>query len=148
VVPCGWTRVEPVLVALDGSERGFQVHQAACELAERIGAGVYAVTVEPEDGAGRAAGVHNARSVRLQARVQACAAAAPGAAALSLHGAPSLHVRSGDIVTQVMAEVRELDAGILAVGWRWGGPSDRIPVGSVGRRLAHDAPCAVLAVPL
>ncbi|HEX5632465.1 MAG TPA: universal stress protein, partial [Gemmatimonadales bacterium] len=95
VVPCGWTRIEPVLVALDGSERGFQVHQAACELAERIDATVHAVTVEPEDVAGRSAGMHNARSLRLLARVQSCAAAAPGAAALSLHGAPTLHVRTG-----------------------------------------------------
>jgi nucleotide-binding universal stress UspA family protein len=148
VLPCGWTRVAPVLVALDGTDRGFQVHQAACEFAERIRAPLVAVTVEPEEAGVRAAGMPSARSLRVQARVQAFASASPGGAALAVHAAPPVHVRTGDTVSQVVAEALELEAGILAVGWRWGGPSDRIPAGSVGRRLAHEAPCAVLTVPL
>jgi nucleotide-binding universal stress UspA family protein len=146
VLPCHWERLAPILVALDGSERGFQVHHAACELAARMRAPVQSVTVEPPDRDGHAAGP-SARSLRLQARVQALAAGGNGSAALKL-ASPPLHIRAGDVVREVLAEVADVGAGILAVGWRWGGPSDRIPTGSVGRRLALEAPCGVLAIPL
>jgi nucleotide-binding universal stress UspA family protein len=146
VLPCHWQKLLPILVALDGSERGFQVHQAACELAERMRVPVRSVTVDPLDRDGQAAGP-SARSLRLLARVQALAGGGHGSTALKL-ASPPLHIRAGDVVREVLAEVAEVGAGILAVGWRWGGPSDRIPTGSVGRRLALEAPCGVLAIPL
>jgi nucleotide-binding universal stress UspA family protein len=146
VLPCNWEKLSPILVALDGSERGFQVHQSACELAERMRVPVRSVTVEPLARDGQDAGP-SARSLRLLARVQALAGGGNGTAALKL-ASPPLHVRAGDVVKEVLAEVAEVGAGILAVGWRWGGPSDRIPTGSVGRRLALEAPCGVLAIPL
>jgi nucleotide-binding universal stress UspA family protein len=146
VLPCHWEKLSPILVALDGTERGFQVHQAACEFAERMRAPVRSVAVEAPERDGQAAGP-SARSLRLLARVQALAGGGNGSAAVKL-AAPPLHIRAGDVVKEVLAEVAEVGAGILAVGWRWGGPSDRIPAGSVGRRLALEAPCGVLAIPL
>jgi nucleotide-binding universal stress UspA family protein len=145
VLPCGWDRLTPVLVALDGSERGFQVHQAASELARRMDTTVHAVTVDAPEREPHGAGP-SARSLRLLARLHGQAAEA-GSAARQLATAP-VHVRAGDVVREVLAEVLEVGAGMLAVGWRWGGPSDRIPVGSIGRRLALEAPCGVLAIPL
>ena len=144
VLPCNWERLAPVVVALDGSERGFQVHHAASELARRMDVPVQTVTV---DAAERdAASGPSARSLRLLSRLQA-PAGDNGSSALKLSSAP-VHIRAGDVVREVLAEVVEVGAGILAVGWRWGGPSDRIPVGSIGRRLALEAPCGVLAIPL
>lgn len=146
VLPCGWDKLTPIVVALDGSERGFQVHQAASELAERMRVPVHTVTVDAADRDGTAAGP-SGRSLRLLSRVQALAPRNNGAAAFKL-APPTLHIRAGDVVREVLAEVAEVGAGMLAVGWRWGGPSDRIPAGSVGRRLALEAPCGVLAIPL
>jgi nucleotide-binding universal stress UspA family protein len=146
VLPCEWEKLSPIVVALDGSERGFQVHQAASELAERMRVPVHAVTVDAADRDDSAAGP-SGRSLRLLSRVQALAPRNNGAAAFKL-APPALHIRAGDVVREVLAEVAEVGAGMLAVGWRWGGPSDRIPAGSVGRRLALEAPCGVLAIPL
>jgi nucleotide-binding universal stress UspA family protein len=146
LLPCRWEQLSPILVALDGSERGFQVYRAACELAQRMRVPVQSVTVEPLHRDGQDAGP-SARSLGLLARVQALAAGGNGSAALKL-APPPLQIRAGDVVKEVLAEVAQVGAGILAVGWRWGGPSDRIPTGSVGRRLALEAPCGVLAIPL
>jgi nucleotide-binding universal stress UspA family protein len=146
VLPCGWDKLTPLVVALDGSERGFQVHQAASEIAERMQVPVQTVTVDAPDRDGTTSGP-SGRSLRLLSRIQAFAPRNNGAAALKLVP-PALHIRAGDVVREVLAEVAEVGAGILAVGWRWGGPSDRIPTGSVGRRLALEAPCGVLAIPL
>jgi nucleotide-binding universal stress UspA family protein len=146
VLPCDWAQLSPIVVALDGSERGFQVHQAAREMADRMQAPVQTVTVEAPERDGATAGP-SGRSLRLLSRVQALAPRNNGAAAFKL-APPALHIRAGDVVREVLAEVAELGAGMLAVGWRWGGPSDRIPAGSVGRRLALEAPCGVLAIPL
>jgi nucleotide-binding universal stress UspA family protein len=146
VLPCDWDKLEPILVALDGSERGLQVHEVAGQLAERMNAPMRTITVEALDRSGAAVGP-SARSLRLLSRVQALAPRNLGAAAVRI-AAPAMHIRAGDVVREVLAEVAEVGAGMLAVGWRWGGPSDRIPSGSVGRRLALEAPCGVLAIPL
>ena len=146
VLPCAWERLEPIVVALDGSERGLQVHHAAGELARRMHVPVQTVTVEPAEREGAVPSGPTARSLRLLSRLQA-APAGNGTAAFKLAPAP-MHIRAGDVVREVLTEVAEVGAGILAVGWRWGGPSDRIPIGSVGRRLALEAPCGVLAIPL
>jgi len=146
VLPCQWERLDPIVVALDGSERGFQVHEAASEIAGRMQVPIQTVTVEPAERDAAVAGP-SGRSLRLLTRVQALAGRNHGAAALRL-APPTLHIRAGDVVRELLAEVAEVGAGMLAVGWRWGGPSDRIPSGSVGRRLALEAPCGVLAVPL
>lgn len=147
VLPATVGTIAPILAALDGTERGLQVHERARDIAERLGEPLRAVTVEPPElGAAPAtpAGLPSARSLRLQSQLLAHGRGESSVALVT----PTVHVRTGDPVTEVLAEVREHGVGMLVVGWRWGGPSDRVPVGSVGRRLALEAPCAVLAVPI
>ncbi len=52
------------------------------------------------------------------------------------------------ICQDVLEELRETGADLLAIGVRRGGPPGVLELGSVGRHLAHVAPCAVLTIPL
>ena len=54
----------------------------------------------------------------------------------------------GFCVTQILAAVSERRPDVLVIGCHRGGPPGIIDAGSVSRRLAHTAPCAVLTVPL
>ncbi|HEX7338289.1 MAG TPA: universal stress protein [Gemmatimonadales bacterium] len=147
--PCLFVPPRPVelrnlLVALDGSDRGMTVLHAACGFARDIGAGLQVVTVER--GAANepwhlAAALPVARSSALQARVLAVAQREriPGLA---------VSIQRGDITEAVLAQVRETGADGLAIGYHRGGPPGVIEAGSTARRLAHEAPCAVLTIPL
>jgi nucleotide-binding universal stress UspA family protein len=136
----------PMLAALDGTERGLQVHERALALADRLAVPLAEVTVQPL-AYGGATAPPSERASRLLSRVRTPARHAEVGLSVALQS-PPLHVRTGDPVAEVLAEVSERGIGMLVVGWRWGGPSDRVPVGSVGRRLALEAPCAVLTVPI
>ncbi len=57
-------------------------------------------------------------------------------------------VRHGDVMTEVLREREALQADVLAIGLRPGGPPPPIPPGSLARRFVNDAPCMVLTVPL
>jgi nucleotide-binding universal stress UspA family protein len=60
----------------------------------------------------------------------------------------ALRVRRGDVVAEILREVTATEAQVLAVGYHRGGPPGVLELGSVARRLAHSAPCAVLTIPL
>ncbi len=143
-VPPGSGQLRKVLVALDGSDRGVNVLNQACDFARYAGATVAAVTVEQGSGdeppqMGRSLPL--ARSSSLQARVHEV---------LAREGFPDapLAIRRGDIVDRVVAEARESGADILAIGYHRGGAPGGLEGSSTSRRLAHAAPCAVLTVPL
>lgn len=154
-VPPGAGPISRILVALDGTERGLVVFSYACLLASAIGAVVRLVTVEPahdSEPESLAAALPTSRSLALTNRVAALAEA---------HGLDCLlrpengrrprelvRVRRGNVVEQVLATARETDADVLAVGYHRGGPPGSLEGASVARRLAHQAPCALLAVPL
>ena len=59
-----------------------------------------------------------------------------------------LTVRNGDVMTEVFRQQKTLNAGVLAIGSRPGGPPPPIPEGSLARRFVNDARCMVLTVPL
>jgi nucleotide-binding universal stress UspA family protein len=59
-----------------------------------------------------------------------------------------LVVRRGDVVKGVLAELQETGSDVLVIGYHRGGPPGVLEAGSIARRLAHVAPCAVLTVPL
>jgi nucleotide-binding universal stress UspA family protein len=59
-----------------------------------------------------------------------------------------LDIRRGAIVPEVLAEVDEAEADALVIGYHRGGPAGMIEAGSSARRLAHEARCAVLTIPL
>ena len=143
-VPPGSGEVSRVLVALDGSDRGMNVLNQACDFARYPGAVVQAVTVERRPGDEPLQIVPTlpvARSSSLQVRVHE---------ALSGKGFPTvpLAIRRGDVFERVVAEAQESGADVLAIGYHRGGPPGMLEAGSTARRLAHAAPCAVLTIPL
>jgi nucleotide-binding universal stress UspA family protein len=154
-VPPGTGPIRRMLVALDGSERGMIVFRRACLIAAAIGATLAIVTVEPSyasEPESLAEALPTTRSQALMDRV-AAQAAADKLACLDHHAGngatPGLvAIRRGDVVAQVLAAVEATGADVLAVGYHRGGPPGSIEGGSIARRLAHQAPCAFLAVPL
>lgn len=147
-------RLSRILVALDGTPRGFAVLPAAARFAGQIGGRLRAVTVEPawagEPGALTAA-TPAARSENLRAQLRDHLAGEPmgrvgwpGAQT----GGDLLERRRGEIVDEVLAARDAMGAEILVIGYHRGGPPGIFEAGSTARRLAHTAPCAVLTVPL
>ena len=143
-VPPGSGEISKVLVALDGSDRGINVLNQACDFARYVGATIEAVTVEGSPGNEPLQIVSTlpvARSSSLEARVRQV---------LAREGFPDapLAIRRGDVLERVVAEAQETGADVLAIGYHRGGPPGILEAGSTGRRLAHAAPCAVLTIPL
>lgn len=145
MVPAGLTSMRRVLVALDGTDRGLAALRAGAELAERAHLELSVVTVDPAR-AGEAS-VVSARSERLALKVDEYMrngrASERGTTATS-----TVHVRQGDVVQEVIAEVEEVGADILITGFHPGGPLLVLEEGSVSRSLVHNVTCAVLTVPV
>jgi nucleotide-binding universal stress UspA family protein len=59
-----------------------------------------------------------------------------------------LKVRHGEVVEQVMAEVRESHPDVVAIGYHRGGVPIDCRLGGTATQLAHAAPCVLLTVPL
>lgn len=134
LVPPEAPPVRRVLAAVDGSLRGSKAFVCASEFARLIGASLRAVTVEasdPEETPDVARRTPRARTARLRSEI-----------------GPALTVRHGPVFQQMVAEIRATGSDLLAIGNQRGGPPGVLEVGSVGRHLAHGAPCAVLTIPL
>lgn len=143
-VPPGSAELRKILVALDGSDRGINVLNQACDFARYSGAAVVAMTVErrPADEPEQSiSALPLARSSSLQVRVREV---------LAREGFPDapLAIRQGDIPEQIVAQAQEARADVLAIGYHRGGPPGVLEAGSRARRVAHTAPCAVLTIPL
>lgn len=143
-VPCLFVgpdreRLEPILACLDSTERSATVLRAATELARLVGGRIKAVTVEPvwlNEPDELASALPASRTLRLIRTLDRRLLA------------NDLRVRRGNVVTELLAEAVEADAGILAFGYHRGGPPGILEGGSVARGLLHSARCAVLTVPL
>jgi nucleotide-binding universal stress UspA family protein len=127
LVPLGARAPNRLLVAIDSTARGRLVLDQAHSLARLTGMSCHTVTVEPlEDGDGPV----RAGTQRIQDDLRGL-----------------IRVRRGSIYQEVLAEIRDSGADLLALGVRRGGPPG-LELGSIGRHLAHGVPCAVLAIPL
>ena len=143
-----------MLVALDGTERGLSVLLAAVDFARLTGAKLRAVSVEPayenEAGVPR---LLTGRSARLVNAVDGLISRAGGDEAVwdggrqPRSGAPIV-IHRGPVVAEILREVAGSGADLLCLGYHRGGPAGIIDAGSVARRLAHEAPCGVLTIPL
>ena len=143
-VPSGSAEIRRLLVALDGSERGMNVLNQACDFARQVGAELQPITVErspANEPLQLVTDLPLGRSVSLEARTQAV---------LKEKGLPAapLAIRRGEIVDRIVEEAQETDADLLVVGYHRGGPPGVIEAGSIARRLLHASPCAVLTIPL
>jgi nucleotide-binding universal stress UspA family protein len=131
-VPAGQTSLTRVIAALDGTERGFGVLLAAVEFTREIGGRLRAVTVEPaHENSGAATHVPTGRSARLAQVISELRASL-----------------DPPVVEEISREIDDSCADVVIVGYHRGGPAGIVEAGSVSRRLTHEAPCAVLTIPL
>ena len=152
-VPClfveqGRLPVSRLLVALDGSERGMGVFTSTRDFAKAVGADIGVVSVEDVDmPLPEAAGapLPLTRSSRLWGELEPVMARDSGGAWRT--EAP-VAIRRGPVVREVMAELVQTGADVLAIGCHRGGPSGILEVGGTARHLAHTAPVSVLTMPL
>lgn len=158
-LPCLLVPSEPaapvrVLAALDGTERGIAVLSAAAEFARAVGGNFRAVTVEPvyenEIGVTR---VPTGRSARLVEAVREIGHAADASRRgkgrpLTMDREAPLVILRGAVVEEIIREVETCGADVLVVGYHRNGPAGVIESRDVSRRLTHEAPCAVLTIPL
>jgi nucleotide-binding universal stress UspA family protein len=151
-VPCllveeGALPLSQLLVALDGSQRGMGVFTAARAFANAVGAGIGVVTVEDVDetlSEVPGAPLPLTRSSRLWGELEP----AVGVSTSSGQSETAVAIRCGHVVREVMAELAETGADVLAFGCHRGGPSGILEVGGTARHLAHTAPGSVLTIPL
>ncbi len=153
-VQAGEFRFGRVLLALDGTERGMSILLPTIDFARGISARLRAVTVEPLiENEVAVPSPPSGRSARLIAAVDEIRhATSLGQGAWELDSRPEgdspVVVHRGRVVDEIILEVETSAADILAVGYHRGGPPGVLEAGSVSRRLAHEAPCAVLTIPL
>jgi nucleotide-binding universal stress UspA family protein len=143
LVPADTGPLQRMLIAVDGSAQGMLVLAKAASFAQAVGiTALRVLTVEPgpadQPPAGKAPRMG---SLERQARE-----------ILHHHGVetatPSVEVRRGALIPQILAAVIETGSDLLAIGYHRGGLPGFIEAGSIGRHLAHTAPCAVLTIPL
>jgi nucleotide-binding universal stress UspA family protein len=140
-------KLSRVLVALDGSERGMRVFGAARSFAEAVGATIAVVTVEDvyaPDLPDPVPPLPLTRSSRLWRELEPH----HGRGGLSTATETAVSIRQGKVVPEILAEVAERSADVLAFGCHRGGPSGILETGGTGRHLAHTAPVSVLTIPL
>jgi nucleotide-binding universal stress UspA family protein len=137
-VPAAAPHTCRVLVAVDGTGRGTSVLWVANDFARQVGAELRVMTVErvhagepPE----LARANPGARSTRIRADVDRTLAI-------------GLEVRRGETAEQILAAAEERASDVLVIGCHRGGPAGVIEAGSTARQVIHQAPCAVLTVPL
>jgi nucleotide-binding universal stress UspA family protein len=141
-VPANSGPLQRMLVAVDGSEQGMMVLAKAASFAQAIGATLRIVTVEtgPADQPSAGTAAHqDTLDIRVRAVLEHQGMAAT---------VPTLEVRRGAIVPQILAAVEASDSDVLAIGYHRGGFPGVLEAGSTARRLAHSASCAVLTIPL
>jgi hypothetical protein len=158
-VPClfvlgGEQRLDHVLIALDGSDRGLAILGTALDFTRSAGGKAHIVSVEPAYS--NEVGVKPLITGRSERLLQAIDDARRNAALGGVeweggepdHPGPSLVVHRGNVVDSIVDEAERSGTDVLVVGYLRGGPAGTIEGGSVARRLIHVAPCAVLTVPL
>ncbi len=139
-----------VLVAIDGSEASKNAARVGVSLAEHRGGRVTLVTVvrPPEGwwGVGGAPPSPEAMSVAItRARTEVLDPMAEEFADADCR--VDLVEEIGDPAGVVLQLAVTLEADVLVVGRRGSSLVERLMLGSVADRLAHEAPCPVLIVP-
>jgi nucleotide-binding universal stress UspA family protein len=140
-VPANCGPLRQMLVAVDGSEQGMMVLAKAGSFAQAVGIALRVLTVEP-DPANQPPASTSAREGSLDRQVRAIFSH-QGTASV-----PSVEIRRGAVVPQILDEVTATSSDLLAIGYHRGGLPGVIEARSTARRLAQTAACAVLTIPL
>jgi len=141
-VPANTGPLRRMLVAVDGSEQGMAVLIEASSFARAIGTTLRVLTVEAGQ-ADQPSASTAARNGRLDSQVRTALSRQGMAVAV-----PSVEVRRGAIVQQILATVDAGGLDVLAIGYHRAGLPGVIEAGSTARHLSHAASCAVLTIPL
>lgn len=137
-VPPGQARITRALVAVDGTPRGRSVLLHAQAFARALGISLRALTVVPEHGGGPD------RQPLLHRSIPDLGVTIPE----DPNGATPRLTRNGEVIDEILAELAEGGDDLLVIGYHRGGPVGILDAHSIGRRLAHWAPTAVLTIPL
>ena len=141
VVPRRVTRLERVVYALDGSERGLRILEGDGNFPAVTGATAMSLCVLPPEPAHAAVGPGWPHPRRT--RVEAAMERRP-----DLGGRNALTVRWGDPVREVLDHLVATAADLLVLGLRQGGPGGDPGSGHVARDLLAAVPGAILTVPI
>jgi nucleotide-binding universal stress UspA family protein len=137
-VPPSGAGFDRILVAMDGSPRGSTVLRFAVAFAQQVGAVLRVLTVErhwPGEPAELATALPATRGEAIQAELDRSLAI-------------PVEVRHGDAAEQILEAAAEGGEDMIVIGCHRGGPAGVIEAGSTARHVIHQAPCAVLTVPL
>ena len=140
VVPRRVTRLERVLYALDGSERGLRILEGDGNFPAVSGATAMSLCVLPPE---LAPALGPAWPHPRRSRVEAAMERRP-----DLGGLATLTIRCGDPVGEVLGHLAETAADLLVLGLRQGGPGGDPGSGHVARDLLAAVPVAILTVPI
>lgn len=139
-----------VVVGVDGSERSVRAAQVAAGIARAHHARLHVVTVvRPPEGWWGVVGSPPPADAMAASMAEAQRSVLDQT--ISQLDATGIEVVSaeeiGDPATALGEVCTSLSADVLVVGRRGAGMVERIILGSVADRLAHDAPCPLLIVP-
>jgi nucleotide-binding universal stress UspA family protein len=137
-VPPSGVGFNRMLVAMDGSPRGSAVLRFAVAFAREVGAVLRVLTVErhwPGEPLELAPALPATRAEAMQAELDRSLAIA-------------VEVRRGHAAEQILEAAAEGGEDMIVIGCHRGGPAGVIEAGSTARHVIHQAPCAVLTVPL
>lgn len=141
LAPVGIQCFRRVVFALDGTERGLRILPGAGPAAAATGAVPLALCVLPRDTYDLAGDPRWGDPRRVL--VEGAMARHP-----ELGGPDVLRVRQGPPVSEILQHLAEVEADLLVLGIRQGGPGGDPGSGHVARDLLRVVPTAVLAVPI
>ncbi len=142
--------LKSIVVGVDGSEQSIRAAQRGVDLAKLSGAKVTVVTVvrTPEGWWGIDGEPPTPEALAT--------ALAEGQRRVLHHVMEELDTEGvevetdeelGDPASMIIAVCEQQNADLLVIGRRGSGLVERLIIGSVADRLAHDAPCPVMIVP-
>lgn len=139
-----------IIAGVDGSDQSLRAANVAAAIGRSVGARLHLVTVvRPPEGWWGVVG--SPPPADALAASMADAQRSILDRTLDRLERDGLEVTSaeeiGDPASALSALAEEIEADLIVVGRRGAGVVERLILGSVADRLAHDAPCPVLIVP-
>jgi nucleotide-binding universal stress UspA family protein len=142
--------VNNVVAGIDGSEQSRHAATVSADIARRNGATLHLVTiVRPPEGWWGIVGSPPTPSALSKSLTDAQREILDSVvAALDLTDLEVIQVEDvGDPARMLLDYANKVDADVMVIGRRGAGLIERIMLGSVANRVAHDAQCPVLLVP-